>query len=62
MAPLYIVEMQCRTLMAVGIAMRKVMPLKMLPASTDWPLTNMWWPHTRKLRMAMATLDRAMKL
>ena len=22
--------------------------------SGDWPLTNMWWPHTRKLRRAIA--------
>ena len=27
-----------------------------------WPLTNMWWPQTRKPSTAMATLAKAMKL
>src|SRR5207247_502453 len=25
----------------------------------DWPLTNMWWPHTRNPRTAMARLANA---
>ncbi len=28
----------------------------MVAAYTDCPLTNMWWPQTRKPRTAMATV------
>ena len=37
MRPLYIVAIQLKTLMAVGIATRKVIALKIEPASTRLP-------------------------
>jgi hypothetical protein len=43
-----------------GIETLKVSALKIMFASGDIAV-NMWWPQTRKLRIAMATLDNAMK-
>ena len=34
---------------------------KTIPAYIDWPLTNMWWPQTRKPRTAIAIMAMAMK-
>ena len=48
---------QLKTLIADGIDTRKVSALKIMLASADWPLVNMWWPQTRKLRTAIATLE-----
>ena len=33
-----------------------------MPAYTDCPLTNMWWPQTRKPSTAIARLDAAMNV
>src|ERR1700759_4668242 len=60
MRPLYMVDTQLKILIAVGMAIKNVMALKMVPASTDWPLTNMWWPQTKKPKKAMAKLLMAM--
>ena len=46
---MYIVAIQLKTLIADGMATRKVRNEKIMVASSDWPLTNMWWPQTRKL-------------
>jgi hypothetical protein len=54
--PLYIVASQLKTLTADGIVTLNVSRLKIMLASSDWPLTNMWWPQTRKLRRAIAML------
>ena len=53
---------QLKTLTADGIATLKVRALKIMLAIWDWPLVNMWWPQTRKLRRAMAMLEKAMNL
>ena len=45
-----------------GIATRNVRNEKINAANCDCPLTNMWWPHTRKLTRAMAMLEYAMAL
>src|SRR5919198_6322624 len=58
-APLYIVAVQLNTFTADGIATRKLRIEKISAAYTDWPATNMWWPHTRKPRTAMARLANA---
>ena len=48
--------------MAVGMATTKVRKEKIMEASSACPDTNMWWPQTRKLMIAMATDDRAIAL
>jgi DNA-directed RNA polymerase len=53
---LYIVASQLNTLIADGIDTLNVSRLKITVASADWPLTNMWWPQTRKPSRAMAML------
>ena len=58
--PLYSVVVQLKTLMAVGMPIRKLMIENTIPAYIDWPLTNMWWPHTRKPRIAIAIIATAM--
>ena len=55
-APLYIVATQLNTLIAEGIATLNVRALKIMAVKADWPLTNMWWPHTRKPSRAIAML------
>ena len=50
-----------KTLTADGMATEKVIALKSTFMSGDWPLVNMWWPHTRKLKIAMAIELKAMK-
>ena len=60
--PLYSVAVQLKTLIADGIATRKLRIEKTMPAYIDWPVTNMWWPQTRKPRTAIAMLANAMKL
>ena len=54
--PLYIVAVQLKTLIADGIATRKLRIEKTIPAYIDCPLTNMWWPQTRKPSTAIAML------
>ena len=53
---------QLNTLIADGIATRKLRIEKTIPAYIDWPETNMWWPQTRKPSTAIATLENAMNL
>ena len=60
--PLYIVASQLKTLTAEGIATEKVRAEKIMFISPDWPLVNMWWPQTKKLRRAIAIDDQAMNL
>src|SRR5271156_4643593 len=60
--PLYKVAVQLNTLIAEGIATRKLNTEKISPAYTDWPVTNMWWPQTRKLMIAIARLENATKV
>jgi hypothetical protein len=55
------VASQLNTFTAEGIATLKVSAEKIMFARLDWPEVNMWWPHTRKLKMAMAMDDQAMK-
>ena len=62
MEPLYIVASQLKTLTPDGMATRNVRNEKIAPASCDWPLTNMWWPQTRKPTIAMATDENAIAL
>src|SRR2546425_9711937 len=57
--PLYIVAVQLKTFTADGMATKKLKNEKIIPAYGDWPLTNMWWPHTRNPRTAMARLANA---
>ena len=45
--------------MADGIATRKLSSENAIAAYTDWLLTNMWWPHTRKPTTAIARLEKA---
>src|SRR6266699_2940238 len=60
--PLYKVAVQLKTLTADGIATRKLSSEKIIPAYGDWPLTNMWWPHTRNPSTAIARLAKATNL
>ena len=62
MRPRYIVLSQLKTFTADGIDTLKVRRLKMALTRGDWPLVNMWWPQTMKLKKAMAMEERAMKL
>jgi hypothetical protein len=55
--PLYSVAVQLKTLIADGIATRKLSIEKTIPAYIDWPETNMWCPHTRNPRTAMPMLE-----
>jgi hypothetical protein len=48
-----------KTLTADGTATRKDRIEKTSAAYGDWPLTNMWWPHTKKPRTAIAKLENA---
>src|SRR5437016_6493215 len=59
--PLYMVAVQLKTFTADGMATRKLKNEKIIPAYGDWPLTNMWWPHTRNPRTAMPRLANATK-
>ena len=47
---------------AVGTPTSMVMNENKMPAISDWPETNMWWPHTKKLTAAMPTEESAMAL
>jgi len=60
MEPLYMVASQFQTLMAEGMATVMVRKEKMVPSMVDWPLGNMWCPHTRKPSTAISRLDAAM--
>ena len=42
--------------------LKNVMAEKMVPAKTDCPLVNMWCPHTKKPKSAMAMELIAMNL
>jgi hypothetical protein len=53
---------QLKVLMAEGRAMTMVEPMKAAPRRGCMPLTNMWWPQTRKLRKPMAESERTMAL
>lgn len=44
--PWYSVIVQLMTLMADGMATRKVRKLKTMVANSLWPLTKRWWPQT----------------
>jgi hypothetical protein len=59
--PLNSVAVQLKTLMADGIATRKLRNEKISPAYTDCPLTNIWCPHTRKPSRAIPRLEYATK-
>src|SRR4029453_16484200 len=59
MAPLYRVAVQLNTLTADGIATSMLRNENTMLAYTDWLLTNMWWPQTKKPRTAMAMLEKA---
>src|SRR5688572_9236384 len=61
-APLYIVAVQLKTLMADGTATTKLRIEKTSAAYTDWPATNMWWPQTRNPSTAMPRLANATKV
>jgi len=41
----------------LGTATMKLSSENTTPAYMDWPLTNMWWPHTRKPTRAIARLE-----
>ena len=58
--PLYMVAVQLKTLIPVGIPTRKLRIEKTIPAYIDWPETNMWWPQTRKLSTEMVRIAPAM--
>jgi hypothetical protein len=58
---LYIVAVQLKTLIAEGIATRKLRIEKMSAAYTDCPATNMWCPQTRNPSTAMPRLAKATK-
>ena len=45
--------------MADGMATTKLRIEKISPAYTDWPATKMWWPHTRKPMIAIASDEKA---
>src|SRR5262245_20889742 len=53
------VAIQLKTFTAEGIATRNESSEKTTPAYSDWPLTNMWWPHTRNPSTAIARLEKA---
>ena len=59
--PLYIVASQLKTLMPDGMDTLKVNALKTTAAKAESLLTNMWCPHTRKPKSAIAMLLNAMK-
>ena len=44
------------------MATLKVSRLNSAFTSGLWPLVNMWWPQTMKLRIAIAMLENAMNL
>ena len=50
-----------KTFTADGIATSIVRNEKIVPATTDCPEMNMWWPQTRKPMTAMKRLEKAMK-
>src|SRR3989442_13740469 len=51
------VATQLNVLTAEGIAIASVVTMKAVPTRGFIPLVNMWWPHTRKLRNAIAQID-----
>src|SRR3989442_5188822 len=51
------VATQLKVFTAEGIAIASVVTMKAEPTSGFMPLTNMWCPHTRKLRNAIAHKD-----
>src|SRR3989442_15791867 len=52
------VATQLKVFTAEGIAIASVVTMKAEPTSGFMPLTNMWGPHTRKLRNAIAHKDK----
>ena len=54
------VDIQLKSLIAVGTPTSMVITENKIPANSDCPLTNMWCPHTRKLTAAIAKLEYAM--
>ena len=60
--PLYRVAVQLKIFTAVGTPTRKEIKENTMPAYRDWPVVNMWWPHTRNPRSAIARLEKATKV
>src|SRR5262245_3246372 len=60
--PRWSVAVQLKTLIADGIATRKLSSENIKLAYCDWPDTNIWWPHTRNPIIAIARLEKAMNL
>src|SRR2546427_9377697 len=56
------VATQLNVLTAEGMAIASVVTMKAVPTRGFMPLVNMWWPHTRKLRNAMAQIDATIAL
>ena len=56
------VAVQLKTLIAEGTATMKLMKEKTRPASRDCPVTNMWWPQTKKPTAAIARLAQATEI
>ena len=47
---------QLKAFTAEGMAIASVVTTKRLPRNGLIPLTNMWWPQTRKLRVPIAMM------
>ena len=62
MLPPHRVNSQLKVFTADGTAMMRVVVMKAVPSHGFMPLTNMWWPHTRKPRIPMALVDSTMAL
>src|SRR5579871_5195992 len=62
MRPCQSVVHQLNVLIADGMAMMAVDAMKAAPSRGCMPLTNMWWPQTRKLRNPIAESDSTMAL
>src|SRR5262245_29514925 len=56
------VASQLKVFTAEGTAMRMVNTAKAMPRCGFMPLMNMWWPHTRKLSVPMATMAATIDL
>ena len=51
------VPSQLNVFTAEGTAINSVVSVNTEPRNGFMPLTNMWWPHTTKLSMAMAIIE-----
>ncbi len=54
--PRHRVAIQLNIFTPVGTAIRAVMKLK--NGRKTWPVVNMWWAHTLKLKRPMATVAK----